>query len=117
MLVDRHLAGQIAGQLFFTETWLSLICAAFILAPDLVRDLRNAIFKADNALVILSVVLMAGMQWGVRPLIDESRLADGSPGPDFAMWHGIAAAMYLAASISALLVLWRSASGGNDDAR
>jgi hypothetical protein len=117
VLADRHLAGEIAGQLFFAETWLSLICATFILVPDLVRDLRHAIFQTDNILVIMSVGLLAGMQWGVRPLIDASRLADGSTGPDFAMWHGVAAGMYLLASLSALLVLWRSASGGNNDAR
>jgi len=117
VLDDRHLAGEIAGQLFFAETWLSLICATFILAPDLIRNFRQAFFRVDNMLVILSVVFLAGMQWGVRPLVDASRLADGSSGPNFAMWHGVAAGMYLLASLSALLVLWRSASGGDNDAR
>ena len=117
VLEDRHLAGEIAGQLFFAETWLSLICATFILAPDLIRNFRQAFFRVDNMLVILSVVFLAGMQWGVRPLVDASRLADGSTGPNFAMWHGVAAGMYLLASLSALLVLWRSASGGDNDAR
>ena len=111
VLDDRRLAGEIAGRLFYAETWLSLICAALILLPEFIGDLRRAIFKLDNILVILCVVLLAGAEWGVRPLMDASRFADGGAGPDFAMWHGVAAGMYLSASIVALILLWRSASG------
>ena len=111
VLDDRQLAGEIAGQLFFAETWLSLICAALILLPEFIIDIRRAILRPDNILVMLCVVLLAGAEWGVRPLMDASRLTDGSSGPDFAMWHGVAAGMYLWASLCGLLALWRSASG------
>ena len=111
VLDDRRLAGEIAGRMFYAETWLSLICAALILLPEFIGNLRRAIFRLDNILVIVCVVLLVGAEWGVRPLMDASRLADGSTGPDFAMWHGVAAGMYLCASIVALVLLWRSNSG------
>lgn len=111
VLDDRRLAGEIAGRLFYAETWLSLICAALILLPEFIGDHRGAIFRLDNILVIVCVALLAGAEWGVRPLMDASRLADGGTGPDFAMWHGVAAGMYLWACLCSLLALWRSASG------
>ncbi|MCH6572893.1 MAG: DUF4149 domain-containing protein [Proteobacteria bacterium] len=111
VLDDRRLAGEIAGRMFYAETWLSLICAALILLPEFIGNLRRAIFRLDNILVIVCVVLLVGAEWGVRPLMDASRLADGGTGPDFAMWHGVAAGMYLCASIVALVLLWRSNSG------
>ena len=111
VLDDRRLAGEIAGRMFYAETWLSLICAALILLPEFIGDLGRAIFRLDNILVIVCVVLLVGAEWGVRPLMDASRLADGGTGPDFAMWHGVAAGMYLCASIVALVLLWRSNSG------
>ena len=103
VLDDRRLAGEIAGQLFFAETWLSLICAGLILLPEFFDDIRHAIFRPDNILVIICVVLLAGAEWGARPLMDASRIADGSGGPDFAMWHGVAAVLYLGASLCGLL--------------
>ena len=111
VLDDRRLAGEIAGRMFYAETWLSLVCAALILLPEFIGNLRRAIFRLDNILVIVCVVLLVGAEWGVRPLMDASRLADGGTGPDFAMWHGVAAGMYLCASIVALVLLWRSNSG------
>ncbi len=111
VLDDRRLAGEIAGQLFFAETWLSLICATLIVLPEFTGDNRRTIFRLDNILVMICVAFVAGAEWGVRPLMDASRLADGSSGTGFAMWHGVAAGMYLWASLCGLLALWRSASG------
>lgn len=111
VLDDRRLAGEIAGHLFYAETWLSLICAALILLPEFIGGIRRAILQPDNILLIVCVVFLVGAEWGVRPLMDAARTADGSTGPDFAMWHGVAAGMYLLASLCGLLALWRSASG------
>ncbi len=105
VLDDRRLAGEIAGHFFYAETWLSLICAALILLPEFIGGIRRAFLQPDNILLIACVVFLAGAEWGVRPLMDAARTADGSAGPDFAMWHGVAAGMYLLASLCGLLAL------------
>ncbi len=108
VLDDRHLAGELAGRMFYAETWLSLICAGFLLVPYRASGSFRPLATVDNLLVLTSVSLLVLSEWLIRPLMVASRLPGVGPGQDFAMWHGVAATLYLFASIIALAAVWRS---------
>jgi hypothetical protein len=58
------------------------------------------------------LALIALGEWVVRPIMEGARLADGSPGPGFGLWHGVASLLYLLASLGGL---WLVAVGLDDD--
>jgi len=101
VLDNRALAGQTAGYLFHRVTLLSLACAAFLIAlPPAGRPRR-----VYRIIALAIVVLLAANEWGVRPWMDSARLADGTPGPDFGMRHGVSAVVYLVASLLGVALL------------
>jgi hypothetical protein len=101
VLDDRALAGQTAGYLFHQVTLLTLVCGAFLVAlPPAGRPRRVYRF-----IVLAIVMLLAANEWGVRPWMDSARLADGTPGPDFGLRHGVSAMVYLVASLLGVALL------------
>ncbi len=105
VLDDRALAGQTAGHLFHLVTWLSLVCGT-LLAVSPPADRRPGLYRG---LALAVMALLAANEWGVRPWMDAARLADGSPGPDFGLRHGVSAVLYLVASLlgAGLLIVRR----------
>jgi hypothetical protein len=104
-LDETRVAGALAGGLFEVMAWISVACGTLLLflesgspRPPGLRRMRRWVIAAMLACMTLSV-------WGLRPWMQAARLADGSPGENFALWHGISAALYLVASLSGILLV------------
>jgi len=109
-LEETRVAGALAGALFELMAWISVICGTLLLIleagsarPPGLRNLRRWAIAAMLAFMSFSV-------WGLRPWMQAARLADGSPGENFALWHGISAALYLMASLSGILLVASSST-------
>ncbi len=94
MLDDRALAGRIAGQMFHMESYISVVCGGLLLLLQGVSG--SARHKAGPRmwLVIGIVALIAAGEWLIGPEVAETPRGSQA----FAVWHGVAAALYLTAS-------------------
>ena len=110
--LESREAGRIAGELFTIAAWLSVACGLLLIlsrfgpGPDSRRHLRWR-------LIGLMLMLIAAGEWIVRPVMEGARLPDGSAGPDFGLWHGLASLLYLLASLGGI---WLVAVGVDDSA-
>lgn len=96
-LDDRHLAGQIAGSLFRVATIGSLLlCLALLWLErrgQVSRPTRRQLLGR-----VAPAALLALSEWGVRPLLEAARAADGAASARFALWHGVSTLLYVAAT-------------------
>jgi hypothetical protein len=108
MLGDPRLAGPIAARLFGIETYLGLAAAAAALALPARRRL-GMLYAAVGLLVV--------NEWLLKPVMSAASADAGARAVPFAQgralglafgaWHGISAAVYLAACACVLCVVWR----------
>ena len=114
---QRTLAGDLAGRQFAAMAWVGMVCASGLSALK-IWWLRAAV-TCDSAfwIIMTMFVLCAAGHFGVQPLIAEIKIQRAASGGDaliaqsFALWHGIASAMYLLQSLLGLCLLalfgWR----------
>jgi hypothetical protein len=94
---DRHLAGMLAGRLFTVETWLAVAVAlAAVLQPG----------RLKLAGLYAAAALLAVNEWGLRTMMAAARSHGAFAGLSFGALHGVSAALYGAACIAVLLVVW-----------
>lgn len=98
VLDDRALAGRLAGEMFTAATWASLAMAGLLAAAWAGR----AGTRLRYALAAAAVLLLAGNEWLLRPVMEAARLPDGRPGPGFGPLHGVSSLLWLAASAASL---------------
>lgn len=104
-LADRALAGTIAGTMFRIEAWLSVICAAILMA---LHWIGNRGESGRRLLWIASGMLACTLigYFGLQPLMAAVReaadpggaMADGLK-THFGVLHGISSAFYLLQSL------------------
>jgi len=104
VLEDRATAGLLAGTMFSAATFASLAFAAVLV----VARPRRTDARRHRVLAGLAAALLAANEWGLRPMMEATRLADGSPGPGFGALHGVSSVLWLLATG---LVLWLAALG------
>lgn len=113
-LGDRHLAGMVAGKLFALIGWLGLGCAIYLLVFLVSRWGGQVFRKPVFWLVLLMLLMVAGSQFGIQPLMAQLK-ADALPHEvmesmlrdRFATWHGVSSILYLMQSLLGLwLVIW-----------
>ncbi len=105
LLPDRSMAGDVAGRLFQIEAWLGLACGALLLGSLALGSGRHALNSRPAWLVVIMMALLAVGEWLVGPVIAGLRADGGSGTRAFAMWHGVSALLYLAASVLGLALL------------
>jgi hypothetical protein len=99
-LLDRPLAGRVAGELFRLELWVTLACAPPFVLCELAHR-RSGVRLAAPALILGAQLVIEVF---LRPRIAASVPGGGA----FAWLHGSAAMLYLSASLAGLwLVLAR----------
>jgi hypothetical protein len=98
MLGNPALAGPIAARLFSVETYLGLLVAAAALTLTARRRLK-ALYAAVGLLLV--------NEWALKPLMGAARAAGHALGLSFGAWHGVSAAIYLAACGFVLCLVWR----------
>ena len=103
-VLDRPAAGRLAGTLFLIETWLGAACAlllfaaAFVHKPLATRLGPPWLIAATAAAPLLSDLILSPMMATARAANDMSR---------FGMLHGLAAVLFVAAALGALVLVLR----------
>ncbi len=103
-VLERPAAGRIAGTLFLIETWLGAACALILFASAVVHKPLAArlspswLLAATAAAPLLSELVLSPMMAAARAANDMSR---------FGMLHGLAAVLFVAAALGALLLVLR----------
>jgi hypothetical protein len=103
-VLDRPAAGRLAGTLFLIETWLGAACAlllfaaAFVHKPLATRLGPPWLIAATAAAPLLSDLVLSPMMATARAANDMSR---------FGMLHGLAAVLFVAAALGALVLVLR----------
>lgn len=117
-LSDRALAGTIAGSMFRVEAWISIFCAAFLLATGrfATRDEVSVTKMRLHWLVLGMAVCTLLGYFGLQPFMAALRESAGAGGvmeagmrARFGVLHGIASAFYLIQSALGLVLIlkWR----------
>jgi hypothetical protein len=99
---DRHSAGLIAARLFGIETYLGLgVAALALLLPG------RAHFRFGFA----AAALLAANEWILKRAMSSAQIHGRALGLGFGAWHGVSAALYVAACICVFVVVY------NDEVR
>lgn len=97
-------AGAMAAKLFTAQTWLSIVCAMFLLftfnpKQALGQDARG---QAAIKFIVAAFFLAVLVEFGLSPRIVSAR-ADGG---NLKLLHGLGSAMYVAQWLAAGWTLW-----------
>ena len=114
-LSDRVLAGNIAGSMFRAEAWLSIACAALLLAllqwaPGALEPRRRRLL---GALVLSMLVCALVSHFGITPLMAElkaqapSGIMDDAMRSRFGMLHGVSTLVFAVQSLLAGILIWK----------
>lgn len=107
-LADRVLAGTIAGQLFRIEAWVSVACAALLIASLIFGNAESRPPRQRRLLFIILAMLFCTLAgyFGLQPFMAEVREAAGPGGvmdsalrAKFGILHAASSAFYLVQSI------------------
>ena len=94
---DRHLAGILAGRMFTVETYVGVAVAVLaLLLPGRTRFVWG----------YFGAAILAVNEWGLRPVMAAARAHGTSAGLTFGAWHGVSAALYVAACGAVLVLIW-----------
>lgn len=111
-LADRVLAGTIAGSLFRAGAYLSLCCAALLLALlwfDRTWSQRRTALRLVMAMLICVLIGYFGLQpWmaALREAAGPGGVMEGATRMQFGMLHGVSSLIYLVQSgLAVALVL------------
>ena len=95
---DRHLAGILVTRLFSIQTYLGLAVAlSTLLLPA----------RARFAWLYGAVVLLSVNEWVLKPVMTLARAQGAAAGLSFGAWHGVSALVYLVASLSVVVVVFK----------
>ena len=114
-LSDRVLAGNIAGSMFRAEAWLSIACAALLLAllqwaPGALEPKRRRLL---GALVLSMLVCALVSHFGITPLMAElkaqapSGIMNDAMRSRFGMLHGVSTLVFAVQSLLAGILIWK----------
>ena len=103
-LGDRQMAGRMAAELFHVETWLGLVIAVVLIALLLAR---RALVPGAATFWLIAVTAGAPLvsELVLGPMMDSARAAGDMA--RFGMLHGVAAALFFAACLGGLGLVWR----------
>lgn len=119
-IVDRAVAGSVAGVMFSITAWVGLACGSYLLLFILIAKGWRAIQSGVFWIVLLMLALTAAGHFGVQPILAELK-ADALPRQvmesalrdRFRTWHGVSSALYLVQSLLgiALVILQERGKG------
>ncbi|VVE90747.1 membrane protein [Pandoraea bronchicola] len=122
VLESRTVAGTVAGRLFHTQAWLSLVCGVLLvwLATALIArtgDERAArSYRGLRWLAVAMMVCVLISWFGLQPFMADLRAQAQASGVEigqsplaarFGMLHGISSGIYLLQSLLGIALIWR----------
>ena len=112
-LYDRVLAGTVAGSLFRTEAWASVVCAVLLLGLQ-ARSKHKKAERTETWLVIAMLACTVIGYFCLQPFMATLRENAGPGGvmassahTEFAVLHGVSMVIYLAESLLGVALILR----------
>lgn len=104
VLDDRHLAGELAGRMFFIMNIVGFVCAP-ILAAITIREAGSAWRSARRLWVLVGMLTIVAISaFVLQPMMQELKTIGIVPGTDaaakFGKLHGISSILYLVLSLA-----------------
>jgi uncharacterized membrane protein YhaH (DUF805 family) len=101
-ILDKQLAGNVAGHLFTVVSYIGIVSGLYLLAQFFFENNTELAKKSYFWIVLLMLVLVLLGQYGIQPLLAQIK-ADALPADvmsspqagQFAAWHGVAGVVYL----------------------
>ena len=100
--LDRTLAGSIAGKLFTLTAMLGLACGSILLIAMIVRSGR---YDWRAWLVTAMLMLVAGGQFILAPLINDLHMRGMTDHADFSMLHSLAGLLFVLTAVLGLVLV------------
>lgn len=114
-LVDKQLAGQLAGKMFTVGAWIGIVAGIYLLIFSLLRDGARAFKTWFFWLVLIMWLLTLAGHFGIQPILQnlknqalplavmQSVFADR-----FSQWHGISRILWIIQALLGVVLVWRS---------
>lgn len=116
LVANRTLAGNIAGQLFTTISYIGMVSAAYLVTYLLFMHGKQAFKHALFWIVVMMLMLILFGQFGIQPWLAQlrtlalpSEVMQSDYARQFAAWHGVAGVLYLVECLLGLLLVWKIA--------
>lgn len=105
-MLDKSVAGNVAGQLFSIMSYIGIFCAVALIANVLLQYGFNTRHWQLWALVVMLVLIIIG-QFVLQPLMSELKAAgiNETNAAQFAKYHGIASVLFLINSLAGLAIV------------
>jgi MFS family permease len=108
VLVDRQLAGMIAGKMFEAVSFIGIFCGVVLLISGLYW-FGKKVFKQWRIWILLLMLVIIGISAGmIQPMMQELKL-DGlenqAVSARFGMMHGVSSVLYLINSLLGLILV------------
>lgn len=110
---DRQLAGMLAGVMFERLGYVGIVCGGYLLLRRLAAlgkaALRESLFRAIAAMLVITLVIQFGIQplmAGLKAQALPQEVMDSAFAGQFRMWHGVSSILYL---LESLLGAWLAA--------
>lgn len=113
-LSDRVLAGSIAGNIFRAEAWLSIFCAAVLMALQKLQATSGNSAQRRFLLLLICAMLACTLisHFGLQPFMAALREQAGPSGVmasdtkmQFGILHGLSSALYLIQSLLGVVLI------------
>ncbi|HEY8540275.1 MAG TPA: DUF4149 domain-containing protein [Steroidobacteraceae bacterium] len=101
-LLERSLAGRVAGRLFFAETVIGVVAAIGIFIAQ--RIGRFSLSRAATIGIVVAAGLPLASEIVLSPLMQAARSAGDMA--RFGLLHGVSAVLFAGACAAALFALW-----------
>ncbi len=116
-LVDKQLAGRLAGSMFAVIAWVGIVCGIYLLIYRLAEAGSAALKQAFFWATLLMVLMTLGTHFGIQPIM-EGLKAQAMPkavmqsvfSDRFARWHGISSIVYLIESLLGLVLIFKQSA-------
>jgi len=112
-MLERQLAGNVAGQLFTIMSYIGLVCGALLLASMLYRHgLSNWMQWRVVVLITMLVIIVIG-QFVLQPMMAELKAAglQGDVAKQFGRLHGVSSMLFMINSLAGLALVVFGLSG------
>ncbi len=108
-LADRVLAGTVAASIFRSAAWLSIVCAALMLAllwraKELDAKKRRTLLGLVGAMLVCTLVVNLGLQpqmAALREAAGPGGVLESAAKTQFGILHGVSSVIYLIQSVLA----------------
>lgn len=108
-LDDRHLAGELTGNMFTAMNYIGLVCGAVLLVFAFSRVGKSWLKNLRVIALLLMLILILVSAFVMQPMMQELKLAGLTSGSEaaaqFGRLHGVSSVLYLLNSLLGLYLI------------